>query len=134
MSISELNNNKEPQMNKKVLIGRILAAIPILVLAMSAFMKLQRGPEVMQGIRAQGISESLLTTIMILEILSLVLYAIPQTAVIGAILVTGYMGGAIMTHLRLGDGVAIQVMLPIIAWLSLYLRDERLRHLLPLRK
>jgi hypothetical protein len=121
-------------MNKKVLIGRILAVIPIFILAMSAFMKFQKGPEVLEGIKAQGISESLLTTIMILEILSLVLYAIPQTAMLGAILITGYMGGAIMTHLRLGDGVMIQVLLPIIAWLSLYLRDERLKNLLPVRK
>ena len=121
-------------MNKKVLIGRILAAIPIFILTMSAFMKFQRGPEVMTGIQQQGISESLLTTIMLLEILSVVFFAIPQTAVIGAILITGYMGGAIMTHLRLGDGVAIQVLLPIIAWLSLYLRDSRLAQLLPIRK
>jgi hypothetical protein len=121
-------------MNKKVLIGRILAVIPIFILAMSAFMKFQKGPEVLEGIKAQGISESLLTTIMILEILSLVLYAIPQTAMLGAILITGYMGGAIMTHLRLDDGVMIQVLLPIIAWLSLYLRDERLKNLLPVRK
>lgn len=121
-------------MNKKVLIGRILAAIPIFILAMSAFMKFQKGPEVLEGIKAQGISESLLTTIMILEILCLVFYAIPQTAVVGAILITGYMGGAIMTHLRLGDGVMIQVMLPVIAWLSLYLRDERVKNLIPIRK
>lgn len=121
-------------MNKKVLIGRILAVIPIFILAMSAFMKFQRGPEVLEGIKAQGISESLLNIIMILEILSLVVFAIPQTAIVGAILITGYMGGAIMTHLRLGDGVMIQVLLPIIAWLSLYLRDERLRSLIPLRR
>lgn len=88
----------------------------------------------MQGIQAQGISESLLTTIMLLEIMTVVFYAIPQTAVLGAILVTGYMGGTIITHLRMGDSVAIQVILPIIAWLSLYLRDERLKQLLPLRK
>lgn len=120
-------------MKRKVLIGRILAVIPILILLMSAFMKIQKGPEVIQGIQAQGISESLLTTILILELLSVILFAIPQTAFLGAILVTGYMGGAIMTHLRIGEGVAIQVILPIIAWLSLYLRDERLKNLLPLR-
>lgn len=121
-------------MNKKILIGRILSVIPVFILSFSAFMKITKSEELMKGLEHQGIPETLVTTILVLEILSLVLYAIPQTSLVGAILITGYMGGAIMTHLRVGDGVMIQVLIPIIAWLGLYLRDERLKNLLPLRK
>ena len=54
-------------------------------------------------------------------------YAIPQTAVLGTILVTGYMGGTIATHVRVGDNFVIQALIPILAWLGLFLRDPRLR-------
>jgi hypothetical protein len=62
-----------------------------------------------------------------------VLYAIPQTAVLGAILLTGYLGGAIATHVRIEEGFVPPLILGVLIWLGLYLRDRRLRALVPLR-
>jgi hypothetical protein len=66
-----------------------------------------------------------------------VLYAIPRTSVLGAILLTGYLGGAVATHFRVGDPLFSHILFPtylgILLWLGLYLREERLRTLIPLR-
>jgi len=67
-----------------------------------------------------------------------VLYAVPRTAALGAILLTGYLGGAIATHLRVGDPLFTHVLfgvyVGVLLWLGLYLRDDRLRLLIPIRK
>jgi hypothetical protein len=69
-----------------------------------------------------------------IEICCALLYAIPRTAVLGAVLLTGYLGGAIATHVRVGDpSFVTPLVLGMIAWAGLYLRDPRLRALLPLR-
>lgn len=70
----------------------------------------------------------------ILEILSVLIYMIPNTTFVGAILLTGFLGGAIATHLRMQEAVPLQVIFGIVIWGALYLRDERLRQLLPFRK
>lgn len=70
----------------------------------------------------------------VLELACTVIYLIPATSVIGAILLAGYMGGAICTHWRVGDPFVIQIVLGVFAWLGLYLRDDRLKALLPLRR
>ncbi len=71
----------------------------------------------------------------IIEALCAVLYVIPRTAVVGAILVTGYLGGAVATHTRIGDPSLIgPLIFGVMAWAGLYLREPRLRPLLPLRK
>jgi hypothetical protein len=70
----------------------------------------------------------------ILELVCTVLYAIPRTAVLGAILLTGYLGGAIATHVRIGDDFTPPVIMALLLWGGLYLRDARLRALLPLRR
>ena len=62
------------------------------------------------------------------------IYLIPTTSILGAILVTGYVGGTIVTHLRVGEPVYVQIALGILVWLGLYLREARLRELLPLRR
>lgn len=72
--------------------------------------------------------------IAIIEAASVVLYLIPRFSVLGAILLTGYLGGAMATHLRLGEPVVMHVILGILTWGGLYLRDARLRELIPLRK
>ena len=61
------------------------------------------------------------------------IYLIPATSVLGAILLTGYIGGAICTHWRVGDPFFIQIALGIVVWLGLYLRENRLKALIPLR-
>ena len=87
-----------------------------------------------QGMRDMGYPESLGTPITIVFLASTLLYAIPRTCVLGAILLTGYFGGAIATHVRLGQPTfVVALSIAILAWLGIYLRDTRLRALLPLR-
>lgn len=69
----------------------------------------------------------------ILEVACVVVYLIPRTAVLGAILLTGYLGGAVATHLRVGDPCFGPILLGVVLWGGLFLRDPRLRTLIPLR-
>lgn len=118
---------------KIVWVGRVISVLVSLLFATSAFMKLKGGAEVMQGMAHLGLPESLIMPLAILEISCVVIYLIPATSVLGAILLTGYMGGAICTHLRVGDPFFIQIALGIFVWLGLYLRENRLKALIPLR-
>ena len=118
---------------KIVWVGRVISVLVSLLFAMSAFMKLKGGAEVMQGMAHLGFPESLIMPLAILEISCVVIYLIPATSVLGAILLTGYIGGAICTHLRVGDPFFIQIALGIFVWLGLYFRENRLKALIPLR-
>jgi hypothetical protein len=114
--------------------GWILSAIPVLLLVMSGTMKLLRVPQVAEGFKSLGWPEEYAFGLGILEVGCALVYVIPQTSVLGAILVTGYLGGAIATHVRLGQfGIVPQIGLGVFVWLGLYLRDRRLRALVPLR-
>ena len=119
---------------KIVWVGRVISVLVSLLFAMSALMKLRGGPEVIQGMAHLGLPESLIVPLAILEISCVVIYAIPATSVLGAILLTGYIGGAICTHLRVGDPFFMQIGFGIFVWLGLYLRENRLKELIPLRK
>jgi len=119
---------------KIVWVGRVLSVLVSLVFGVSASMKLKGGAEVMQGMAHLGLPESLIVPLAILEISCVVIYLIPATSVLGAILLTGFIGGAICTHLRVRDPFFIQIALGIFVWLSLYLRENRLRELIPLRR
>jgi hypothetical protein len=80
-----------------------------------------------------GLPPSLVTPLAILELSCVAIYLVPPTSVLGAILLTGYLGGAICTHLRVGDPFVVQIVLGLFVWLGLYLREDRLRTLIPLR-
>jgi hypothetical protein len=115
--------------------GRILSALPVLGLLFSAFMKLRPSPEVVEMFGGKfGYPQTSFLPIGLLEATCAVLYAIPQTAVLGAMLVTGYLGGAVATHVRVGDAFLSPLVLGAIAWAGLYLREPRLWPLLPLRR
>ena len=114
-------------------VGRVTSVLVALVFLMSAFLKLKGGAEVMQGMAHLGLPESLIMPLAILEVSCAVIYLIPATSVLGAILLTGYMGGAICTHLRVGDPFFIQITLGVFVWLGLFLRERRLAGLIPLR-
>ena len=118
---------------KIVWVGRVISGLVSLLFAMSALMKLRGGPEVIQGMAHMGLPESLIVPLAILEISCVVIYMIPATSVLGAILLTGYIGGAICTHLRVGDPFFMQIGFGIFVWLGLYLREDRLKELIPLR-
>jgi hypothetical protein len=118
---------------KLVWIGRgisILSSVPFLL---SGVMKIKGGPEVLKGFGHLGLSESMMLPLAILELSCVLVYLIPPTAALGAVLLTGYMGGAILTHWRVGDPFFVQIALGLLVWLGLYLREDRLRGLLPLR-
>ncbi len=119
---------------KMVWVGRVISILASLVFVMSAVMKLVGGPEVMQGIAHLGLPESLVKPLAILELACVVVYLVPATSVLGAILLTGYLGGAICTHVRVGDPFFAPMVLGILVWLGLYLREDRLKALIPLRR
>jgi len=119
---------------KVVWIGRVISALPCLLFIFSALLKVKDGPEVLKGFAHLGIPASMMMPLAILEISCVVIYLIPATSVLGAILLTGYVGGAICTHWRVGDPFYTQIALGIVVWLGLYLREDRLKSLIPLRR
>ena len=119
--------------------GWILSWLAILFLAMDATMKLLALPVVLDAGAALGLggarmARALGTILMVCTIL----YAVPRTAVLGAILLTGFLGGAVATHMRAGDPlfshVLFGVYLGVVVWTGIYLRDVNLRALVPIRK
>ena len=114
--------------------GRVLSALPVLMLLFSAAMKFARPPVVVEGMAKSGFPEHLLLPLGILEVACTVLYILPPTAVLGAVLLTGYLGGAVASHVRLGEPWFMPVLLGVLLWLGLFLREPRLRPLLPLRR
>lgn len=122
-----------PVSKKMLWAGWVLSALPVLLLLFSGVMKLVKPPAVVEGLGQFGYPESLALALGIVEIACTVLYAIPQTAVLGAILLTGYLGGATATHVRIGDPFFMPILVGVLIWGGLYLRDARLRALVPLR-
>lgn len=114
--------------------GRALSVLSVLPFFLSAFMKFSHNPEMLQGWTHLGWPEPMITTIAVLEVICVVLYLIPQVSVLGAILLTGYIGGAISTHLRMEEPVTVQVAIGVAIWAALYLREPRLRKILPLKR
>jgi len=97
-------------------------------------MKLMKPPEVVQGFAHYGYAENPIVTLGILELFCAVVYAVPRTSILGAILMTGYLGGATATNVRVGDPSYVLTVLPgVLAWAGLYLRDDRIRALIPIR-
>ncbi len=121
--------------SKKILwAGRVVSALPVLMLLMSAGMKFAKGPEVVDGLAKFGYPESAVLGIGIAELACTIIYVIPRTSVLGAILLVGYLGGATATHVRIGDMFLAPIIAGVLVWAGLYLRDPRVRALVPLRK
>jgi uncharacterized membrane protein YphA (DoxX/SURF4 family) len=117
--------------------GYVVSALPVLALIMSAVMKFAQPPDVAKGFEHLGWPMNLALALGIVELTCTALYVIPQTSYLGAILLTGYLGGATATHVRVGDSVSnfiTPVIIGILVWLGLFLRDSRLRALVPLRR
>jgi DoxX-like family len=120
-------------------IGWVLSGLMIAFLLMDASMKLLALPVVLEAQAPLGFTGAATARgLGVLLLACTLLYALPQTAVLGAILLTGYLGGAVATHLRVGDPlfshVLFGVYMGVLLWLGLYLRDARLRALVPLRR
>lgn len=116
--------------------GRAISLWPAFVVISSATWKLTRNPWYVKEFARIGWPEGALNGLALLQLGCLVLYLIPPTAVLGAVLLTGYLGGAVATYVRMGEPYPVLVPLStsIIAWLGIWMRDERLRALLPWRK
>jgi DoxX-like family len=117
--------------------GWVLSFIPIAVLLSSAWVRgTHHTNAVAEIVQGYGYPESAIVPIVIAECALVVLYLIPQTSVFAAILMTGYLGGAVATHLRVADfgRATIPVVAGILAWGGLYLRDSRIRQLIPFRR
>jgi len=112
-------------------IGRVMTALPVLFLTFDCIIKFARPPMVMAGNAQLGYPPSVIVPLGVVLAICVALYAIPRTAILGAVLLTGYLGGAIASHVRVGDPLLSHVLFPIyvavLAWGGLYLRDGRLR-------
>lgn len=124
--------------NGAIWTGRVLSGLAIVFLLFDGAIKLVPLDIVITTSQQLGIPTELARTLGVLTLLCTILYAIPRTAVLGAILLTGYMGGAIYTHLRadspLFTHTLFGVYLAVLIWGGLYLRNERVRALIPFRR
>ena len=128
--------HSSPISNKRLWVGRIISALPALFLLVDGAMKLMKPEIVIKATMELGYAESVIVPLGIVLLTCTILYLIPRTAVLGAVLLTGYLGGAVATHVRAGHGL-FEILFPVLfgalLWGGLVLRDERLRELLPLR-
>ena len=116
--------------------GRLVSALPVLIVLMSARWKLTLNPFYVREWGHIGWQVEKLPWIASLQLVAIVLYVIPQTTVLGAVLLTGYMGGAIASYVRIGElnPPLVPLTTAMLAWLGIFLREPRLRQLLPLRR
>jgi hypothetical protein len=114
-------------------VGRAISALPAVLLLFSASLKITSSPMIVDPLGKAGFSPGLVTAIGVLELACVAIYLVPPTAVLGALLLTGYLGGAVVTHLRVGQPLAMPVVIGVLVWAGLYLRDARVRAILPLR-
>lgn len=120
----------------KLWAGYIISALPIIFLLLDGIGKLVKPAPVVEATVRLGYLESSIVGIGILLLVCLILYIIPRTAVLGAILLTGYLGGAVASHVRVSDSlfpILFPVIIGVLVWGGLHLRDKRLSELIPLR-
>ena len=118
--------------------GRVLSTLAVLFLTFDATLHLLRPPIVVEGAPKIGYTVGTIFVLGFVEVILLILYLIPRTAVLGAILWTGYLGGAVATHVRVGDPLFSHILFPTyiaaLLWGGLWLREQRLRELIPVRR
>lgn len=132
-----LGSSTPPVAKKGVWAGRIMSGLAVLFLLFDSLIKVMKLAPAVEGTTALGYPATVVRGIGIIELVCLVLYVIPRTSVFGAILLTGYLGGAVATHVRVGSPLFTHILFPTyvaaLIWGGLYLRDARLRSLVPLR-
>jgi hypothetical protein len=118
--------------------GRVLSTIAILFMLFDTVIHAMRGPQVVQGFAQLGFPLSIAIPLSTVEFIGIVLYVFPRTSVLGAILLTGYLGGAVAAQVRIGAPLLGFVLAPVYValflWVGLYLRDERVRAVFPVRR
>ena len=127
----------ESSAKKRSTAGYVLTGLVAAFLAFDTVMKLLQLAPAVQGTTELGYPAGTVVVIGAIELVCLVLYLIPRTSVLGALVLTGYLGGAIATHVRVGSPLPTHTLFPIyvalMVWGGLYLRESRLRELLPFR-
>ena len=113
--------------------GWVLTILPTLGLIFSAVMKFVHPADLDKEFDRLGWEGSMALALGIVELVCVIVYLVPQTSVLGAILITGYLGGAIATHVRISDNFIPPIIMGVMIWLGLYFRDPRLRALLPIK-
>jgi hypothetical protein len=111
----------------RIWVGRVISWLVSLLFAFSAVMKLAMKPAVIQGMEHVGLPQRMIMPLGIIELLCVVVYLVPQSSFFGAILFTGFVGGTIITHWRVGEPPVAQIVIGILLWVALYLRRPRLR-------
>jgi len=123
---------------RQILSGRILSGLAIAFLLFDSGMKIARVPAAVEGTVQLGYPAETILGIGLVQLVCLALYAAPRTAVVGALLLTGYLGGAVATQVRVGNPLFSHILFPTyvaaLVWGGLYLRDARLRALVPFRR
>jgi hypothetical protein len=122
-----------PASKKMLWAGRILSALPVLLIVFTGVFSLLKPAAAAQGFVHYGYPDGAMLRITIVEIACAIVYVIPRTSVLGAILLTGYLGGATATHVRVGEPFVLPIVAGVLVWAGLFLRDERVRALIPLR-
>ena len=120
-----------------VVTGYIITVLPALFLLLDGVLKLFKPSFVVEATTRLGYQENTIVPLGITLVACTILYLIPRTSILGAILLTGYLGGAVATHVRFNEGafpIVFPVIIGVLIWAGLYLRDPRLRTLLPLHQ
>jgi hypothetical protein len=124
----------DPASKMRLWAGRIISALPVLFLLFDSIVKVMRLAPALEGTARLGYPKSLVLEIGLVELVCVVLYVIPRTSILGAILLTGYLGGAIATQVRLEDAwFVFPIAIGVLIWGGLFLRDDRLCGLIPVR-
>jgi len=123
-----------PVSNKVLWTGRIISALVVLFMLFNCAIGLLKPDFARAGFGHLGYPDRVAPGVAILMFVCTVIYAIPQTSILGAILLTGYLGGATASHLRIGEPFYFPVVVGVLVWLGIFLREERLRALVPLRR
>jgi hypothetical protein len=134
MEATLVNQTVKSRTNFGVLAGKIISALCILFLLVDAIMKVIKHPISVDGSAQLGWPVDQVQNIGIALLIATILYIIPRTAILGAILLTGYLGGAIAIMVRAGQPLYFALTFGVLVWAGLYLRDEKLRKLIPFEK
>ena len=134
-----MDNNTMEQVSKKNLwAGRIITTLVTLFMLFDASIHFSMIPAITQSFTQMGYALNIIRPLSVIEFISIILYIIPQTSVLGAILLTGYLGGAVDSNVRAGAPLFSLILAPvyvgILLWLGLWLRSDKLRELTPIKK
>lgn len=137
MTLSDENRPTSETAVKRPWAGFIITGLVAAFLLMDAVVKFIQPAGIEENVLPLGYTMQQMVPVGIILLCCLAIYLIPQTAVLGAILLTGYLGGAVATHLRIGSPLFSSTLFPIyigiFVWLGIFLRDKRLRELIPFR-